>query len=960
MILNILLLHLGILLLTPTIQAEMQQTDTNDHHNEESTTPEQNGGYTIGVTYINASIAYTGAAIPGSKEYSIVQHYLTQQGDALNGITPPRVQINYVPDQINPLYDKQILHLINSANKPVAVPADIPNIICLLENTLTSSNQSLITTPPLNDVLGNESYAIAGLETAITGTSDSSLHIYTVAAVTSHHGFFGDKHSGFSLIKHDSVRIKKEDEEEIAITASSKPAQYELKLNVLDAINGIAHGNRALPLGIDQISSAININGGLESIEPNTIAMCWHPNIERLYIALHIKTKTDATQQQGARALLIGRIKKNKLILDPILSDELCQENNTLISAVGPNQEISLHKVVPFITSTGVRYLLVLGGHGAPHTTQQTLSALPLAHRGYNKTRKEVAHDPLHGVIAAKSDITHAIYGHDKKLTARLLTTPATTKHDLLTYADPALHVGNHTILPHNITDIVVSGDAVFVSVAQYGNGQQPGIFYSQAILNDQGSVAAWTSWQRFGINVGVAKFSINSMHYATNFLYSDFPLFCQTTWKQPLKRKKNEQIPPPDDTLEGLVETIFPQEKGGLQGLHDFPCTTPGLNAPENPISIMVATGQKKVALIKTGETSNNTIFYAHKNMFLNTIAFTGDKYASDVEPKTLVLTDPVLESLGSITCAAIGTNGEQSWLFVGGARGVAVLSDVHGNGWSNNNGIISLFATKAAGLSFKKCGNHRFIQKLIGDNNNLYIITNTSVERIALSSASLKTEKTQTLVQCSTEIIFDGSVSGPLLLLGTSNGLFHNAPGTDVRLATQPLTSSQLRCSELSSDSKCVYKLHFVTRTHLEHDFAYGAQVFASTGSLADNKTDVFRIYIDNVYENGITQESVQVVNNQLYRNSTAPFLSFNNFRSNFVTDGCHHFSSRSRQTTDKPFLYMIPQEMIKRVFVSDHLCYQMPLQVHKANNIVKIVQNSATGNWIVAGDFGIRSNE
>ncbi len=961
MILNVVLLALLLIPHMATANTESNRDDQNVQ-SPETQEPEQKGLYTVGVSLFTSFAAYTGAAVPGSKEYSIVQHFLTPQGDRVGGITPPRVFVNYIPDQPNPLYDKKILHLNYGANKLAAVAADMPNVICLFDNMLSTSHQSIITTPCLNDALGNEAQEIVCLETAITGTSDSSLHVYTIAAVAAHEGFFGDEQSGFSLIKHHS--IKKEELTKDTITIGKSSAKIELNLDTLDAVNGIEFGNKAIPIGVHEISSAININNGLESIAPNVVDMCWHPNIERLYIALHIRTKSDATSQQGGRALLVARIHNDRLLLDPIASDELCYGNDKIFGAVGPNQEVSLHKIQPFITSTGIRYLLVLGGHGAPEETKQSLYALPLAHRGYDKNRDEVMQDQLHGTLAARSAIPHVIYGRDKTLTAHLLTTPATSINDLYSSSDAVICIGNNTQLPNDITDIYTTGDAVFVGVAQPGNGQQPGIFHSQAILDGLGRITAWTCWQRFGIEVGVAKFSINPTRYNTSFLYSDFPLLNLTQWKKPLKRKKNEQIPPPDDLLEGLIETVFPQENGGLQGLADFSYTTPGLNSPENPVSLLIAMGQKKIALIQTSAKNKNGMINNHRNMFLNTIATkeTLNRNQAAENPKTLVFSDDILGTLGSITCATIGTDGIQSWLFVGGARGVAVLCNTTGNGWSTEHGVISLFENNIEAMTFKKCGNFRFIQKLICDNNNLYVITNKTVERIPLSPTSImKPELTsQTIVKTSTEMLFDGSVSGPLVILASSNGLLHNPPGTDIRSENKTLSTTQFKLIKLPGSSGCVYKLFFVTRTRHEHDFAFGSQLFASTGSLSENKTDIFRLYVDNAFEHGIHEETVQVLNDHIYKNKPTPFLSFNNFRSNFVTDGSHYFSSRSQQAAEKPFFNLIPQEIIKKVFVSDHLCYQMPLQGHKAKNIVKIVQNSATGNWIAAGDFGIRTNE
>ena len=663
------------LLYSTMLCADNQQNSEQDLASQPASVAQEHISYTIGPAIISGNIAFTGAALPGSKEYAITQHTIGEGIGLINGVTPEYVMLNYQPEQPNPLFNQKILNLIHNAQKLIAVPADHPNQLFLLENLLTTSQQSLLASPILPDIDGMSSSMITSYDTGITGTSDTSLHVYTLAAVASHDSVFGDHKSGFNLIKHTVTQ------EELPPDDQNKTVtRNKTHLELCEATL------KAVPLGIDEDNSALSINGGVASVG-NHAAIRWHPNLERFYIALQIKTKSDATVNQGGRALLVGRVDDDKLILDPVLPSDICQGMDKIIAATGPDQEVSLHTIYPFSTTAGIPYLLVVGGNGSPETTKNMISALPLTHHGYNISRKRATQEKLHGTIAMLKSNMQILYGYDRKIAARLLTTPANTQGEVYSCYDAAIAVGNFAALPHDITDVVISGNAVFVSVAQKGNGQQAGIFHSQAILDDEGRIAAWTQWQRFGPDCGIEKFSIQPLAYMITYLYSDTPIFGLKQWKQPPKRKKNEQIPPPTDSLEGLIQTIFPQVEGGLQALSSYARDIPGLNSDKQELSLLIALGQKKVALVQTGSLVNEEFFAPHKDNFLATISYATPQLQQHAElpARTLVLSDEVIESLGALSCAAIATNGTQAWLVVGGPRGAAILCTKDGNGWTS-----------------------------------------------------------------------------------------------------------------------------------------------------------------------------------------------------------------------------------------------------------------------------------
>jgi len=74
--------------------------------------------------------------------------------------------------------------------------------------------------------------------------------------------------------------------------------------------------------------------------------------------------------------------------------------------------------------------------------------------------------------------------------------------------------------------------------------------------------------------------------------------------------------------------------------------------------------------------------------------------------------------------------------------------------------------------------------------------------------------------------------------------------------------------------------------------------------------------------------------------------------------MTNGAHYMAGSSAGVTGKPFAHLITLPAIKRPIQSEPLTFAVPLNISKASkSISAVVQNSATGNWLIAGDFGLR---
>ena len=865
--------------------------------------------------------------------------------------------INKELDQSNPLHNSSINLLTLFEKKPLIVTKESPSMLCLVENLFTDTNQKMQTSPILNDIYGNCSKGISHLTYGSTG--ELSLFDYIFAVVKNS----DDEGNGIAVIKYDMNILN-----EVIKDADGKEKTVEKQepfFNALDATTGLSQGNKAVAI----LKSVLQINEGNSSSHAQIADIFWNPFVERLYIAVNQRTAEGATSQQGLRALCIGRIdSQNCLRIDPIAPEDLFVGNDKIIGACGADVAISIHQLKPLLTSTGIPYLLIVGGVGDLDQTSKKVFVMPLVDSSLQKPRNEIVENPFHGTIASKNSIPQKRYLiTNSKLIGRVLETPAQTQEDMPTMHDSATQVGAGKELPNIISDVIVEGDAVYVTIAEGGNGQHPGIFHSQAILDSLGKIAAWTPWQRIGgIEEGVKSAAISNEQYFLAYLRAEKPELVCSLKKNLTKNKKLDDYIP-EGNLADLLEGALPKEIGGIQGLFDFPCTTPGFGI-QTRTAMLVATGLKKVVIVETGSDNSHGIFTAYKQNFTQDVIICQngvinspsiDDNEGEKIPRTFVVSGGDLDQLGAITCASLVTDGNQSWLVVGGARGLAILSHNDGSGWSNDPGLLSKFVGLGNGMTFKKLGNYKYVKKIATDGAYLYILTSAAFERIVLTpQIVLKGIGSSTILATSQALkgtFFDCGVSGPLALLATSQGLLMNGSATDVRLSDATM---QWNLVNLPDSKASVYNLFFVSSDGHKNGFGHQGQVYALVGSLLDNRSSVYRLYVRDVFKEGVTENSVELLEDNVYRQKPFPLFAFNKFRDLFATDGVHYFNVRTGQTYEKPFLQLTSVRNIKSIKVEEAVPYDISLGIGKlSKSITALVQNSATGNWLIGGDFGLR---
>lgn len=887
------------------------------------------------------------------------------------GMASDLAMINKEPDQVNPFLDSSINLFSAVWGMPVLVTEKNPNVICYIDTILSTTYESLLVSEPLNDAEGALSSGIIGLTLGSTGTVENSKNFYIFAAVKDTNDLWGyGTAGGIAVVKYD-----KKEEEIITKNAEGKEKK-EKKIdrffNILDATTGVSFGNKAIPL--DWL--ALSINGGTFSTNPKIVDVFWNPYLERLFVALQVKNSLECADDQGSRALMVGRIdSRERFKFDIIMADHLCQGTDKIIGACGKDVSTSLHKVRTLCTSTGYIYLILVGGVGEPHETDKEVYALPLADHLIDSqgmhTLSEIMENSLHGMIASKnSTYTNSLrptaYGF--KLSGRSLSDVACSDQ-VPTKNDKETQVGAGKEVPSTITDIIVLGDAVYVTCAQPGSGQQPGIFHSQAILDAKGKIAAWTPWQRIaGIQEGVATAMISPEQYFVTYLKSDKPeIVCQITQNiSPNKEREHDEMAKGD--LSDLLNEQFNRKDGGIYGLSDFSVTSP-LCGTTDSVSLLVASGYKKIVLIESGNKNDEGYYTAYKEGFTTNIFYNKDgsimpltEYNDETKPGVIVVEGGVLNEIGAITDSVVVNDGLQAWLVVSGMRGVAILAADDGSGISCDTGIMSHFAGIKKPLSFKKLGTWNYVKKIVADERFLYLLVKNSVERIAINQSIIcesSFQKGSFVAQINPMegAFFDLAVSGPLAIIASSKGVFVNYSGTDCRFDTNE--SMQWSLISLPYAKGAAYKLFVVSSTGQKNGFGHTGQVYVSNGSLLENMSRVYRLYVHDVFKDGVTHQSVQLVEDFLYpKRGNAPLLTLGNFRDHFATDGVHYFSARSKQTNERPFMHLVALPHIKNERVLELGSFSVPINIgKKTKNISALVQNSATGNWLLAGDFGLR---
>lgn len=541
---------------------------------------------------------------------------------------------------------------------------------------------------------------------------------------------------------------------------------------------GTAASDAPNPLGSGPlaIANAATLQAGA------TIDLWWDDTLEKLYGGLY-NFKSAGVAGDGVVGLLLGGIDatgvgalKGVSVIgtdangganDPgtgVLALTQGDKGYVIagIQAGANNAVVGIKKVRTMHTSSGKDYVIVNGGVSNvidDATLNTWVFALPVMPFGNANAGKlaDITTDPA--VYQLPTDQGQLVNVNRANLGAF-----NADELKAVVGADPR-YISANTSQP--ITDMRIIGDTVYVSVAgarDVNHNEEAGIFASSALFNQDGNISRWTPWQRVDGSAGsgnvtdgnvvlgkVAGFGLDERSNKFWYLEGvDKKKVNVTLWDAGDKRANGDggihnEVP----LSTALNPTFVANNAGGVFNLVSFDGETPGFAKPVNKydaFNMMVATGDKRVALIESGrlKARDNAA-----DVFETTEKF---EDATTVFPSVGVASGQVLYDIGAITSAevsrfAIGGGNVKGWLFAGGEGGLAVLAKADGSGWPNNTGLAKLDAGAypVTDFGWRKLelasGPIKNIRKIIADSasGKLYVLTRDALHRITMEQADI-----------------------------------------------------------------------------------------------------------------------------------------------------------------------------------------------------------------------------
>jgi|SaaInlStandDraft_4_1057021.scaffolds.fasta_scaffold02785_3 hypothetical protein len=830
----------------------------------------------------------------------------------LTKLASEKAKINGATEETdNPLYNGSVSYLTSKGNFPIVVmntrntsytatPTGTNQTICLVKDLATGGSIS-VNTEYIHDANEEDANSILGI---------ASSHADIFVAVESNGG--GYTNAGISIIQTGTDR-----------------------LTPVDSTTGNS-GNKAQSL------AAVGTHATVEAIND----MYWDSSLLRLYIALQVYKSGSGSSPESVSSLLVGRMVKtgeegdgiNKIIkykleiestlpLDLTDFDTIDQESVVGFHNAGtPTNRCALHKIKTMHASTNKSYVIV-NGNSYTNTSsilKTEVFALPIVHITYSNSEYETS-------------VTEAMIGKIAKKTNQ--EEVVETAAQMAINTDTAAKVGGGTLPSgQDVQDMFVVGDSVFVCTAGTTDDKK-GIFQSSAIFDSDGFIRAWTPWQRvmgstdkiFGGILDSTTGNYWSLS-GTDTLNKDTIKITQ--WGKGDNDLLGQLLP--------KLENELPQSYAGIHQIFNFDEKT--ISFKTDDFSMMIATGYKKVIAIQTGKDSSGVFVPILGNDFNSTNFSTNSR----------VFTDDALQEIGPICCADVSKNSvaNQGWLFVGGYDGWAVLrNSTTGNGWDSSAGLSSLSSLDT--LTFKKIGALNNIRKLSANDSYLYILTYDGLYKIALDADNFKDAATtsptlvtppQSITGLTTEDSFlDFIISGSIGILATTDGLFKTTLASGV--------STEILSSENNSLGPVMH-LSFSATTK-GNNYSDG-NLCALAANISTNLATVIRFDVANNTVTPITEsKDSSIAANKDY------YVPFGLFGTSFITDGALGLHTLSKHFDRTDYLQMINMSSQQINVRASNTTINLDLE-STSYNIGIPIKNTASGAWVIPGDWGIRVNE
>ncbi len=637
-------------------------------------------------------------------------------------------------------------------------------------------------------------------------------------------------------------------------------------------------------------------------------SLWWDNNLNRLYVGLTDVAGDGSGNEGGVLNIAMGYFSRND---DDTLAFKIASivhssnktslfDDNEQNGIVGfyfnntTNIKTSAQFIKTMRTSTGRSYLIFNSSMSDGTTvSNNSIYAIPLIDSG---------DDTVLGTMAA--------VGGDG-VVANPLTSP-TNANEMPKADQSAVRVGQN-FSGDNLSDVFVVGDAIYASFSGPTNN---GIYKSTAIFDGDGRIVGWTPQTITGglsrpvVGAGLDTLTGNLYGLGVVPTTTDSAGFI-TQWHNP--------VDPAQTSLEQVIAQNFPPEQGGVVALFSFSDQNPGLTTGQ--LSLLVAVGVNKIALIQTGDGTSGSF-----------------QPVTNFDATKIRIIDG-LSDIGPLTCVELACQGagQPVYLHVGGFLGLKVLT----------LGATPLIALTAPTNTRKidNFSNQEIIA--IRQVNNAQVATLSRSNGVSLSGLDGTVTRTTPIMNPQ-----DMTTVGDVILVGTATDVvWRTAAGTGdfasvagINGSVMQLTSYSAQTDGLSAKPGNVYAL--VLTTPQPDDIA----------ATDDTEQPTTTQLIPHVYRLAVsgTPPTVKVIDAYTFRQGKIgqprPFLRFDQFRRNIATDGSLFFDVLGKHFNQEDYVRLNNGQLI------DNL-----MGIDKSTNLhvgIPIIDRTF-GAWIIPGDWGIRVN-
>jgi len=935
-----------------------------------------------------------GANATGKKQGALVRVALGQDeqtGQTRIVFSPlakekPRVNGVEVDASNKGLFDKKIHGLALAGPQGM-----FPVVACDGENNLYLLNDTAGEFLSKND---KEIYDAGGASIkvppfALAATGDILPYIFAAVAQ-------GDKWESDATTPNDNrgIAILQRVKETFKVTEDGKEVDREkFPLKQRDPANVTSDGTQAYKLSLDSGDNMVAFAENSAFLNTDAgVTLHWDNVLGRLYIGLTNvgrKPKSPASsgfENGGVISLLVARIEGSEFKIDPVIAtpnkDKLKGAVATPSHIVGfyldadsQDFQASIFNVRTMHTSTGKDYVIVNGGtgintlHADNAALRSWIFALPVmpaqdasgtALQNAGKLAKLSADKKTFELLDGNSDDPPTVDRSKKSLAfdpkATIGSRFSVDQQKLVAGADPRFLAAKTDV---NIEAMEVIGDTVYVSVAadraSGTSAKEAGIFYSTALFDEHGNISSWTPWQRVaGTQEKVNAFGINQSNGSFMFLKKEGAnptdpgkIVYATEWGTSAGVVGAPAgIVNTSRKLSDVLDAIFKER--GISRIINFDERTPGFKTGE--FSMMVAVGPDKVALIETGKKGTGS---ANDPLArTQTFADTGAGQNVFVFDATQ---DDDLKAIAPLTGAMVVADSktkDKGYLFVSGVNGVARLEHkTSGAGWNSQTdgdtkGLAGLddttFPKKDGTFVFKKINlpDGTLVTDVVSslDSKKLGVLGFEKLFRTKDDVAQAPDALANAFGYAS-----DMVMAGDRAILATSKGLyttnFTTLKGPFVGIEGTPV------------------RLHYVSQTK---------GVNSPTGNLyvlaIDQEKDTGRIYrfaVD-ASKTGIT-EQLKIIKPAGSTEDYPAYRDLKTLRGSFVTDGTFMFDILHRTAENDKLMRISTQNNSDP---SDLTSIFNGVSTSDGSNmwdrISTPVRDTASGAWVVPGQWGVRVNE